>query len=88
MILPCELMVVPLVSFLSYTTFLVALLLYHVISQVWEFVCGVRAKDTFESTTPDDLSFVVGELMDIVKNPTDQPKWVARNVSKCCVDEI
>jgi len=44
----------------------------------WEFVCGVRAKDSHESNDTNDLSFVIGELMDIVKNPTDQPKWIAR----------
>ena len=45
-------------------------------------MCGVRAKDNCEAVSPNDLSFVIGELMDIVKNPTDQPKWVARKVCK------
>eukprot|EP00116_Pleurobrachia_bachei_P008083 sb/3468345/ len=46
----------------------------------WDFVCGVRAKDTCEAASPNDLSFVIGELMDIVRNPTDEPKWIARKV--------
>ena len=43
-------------------------------------MCGVRAKDTCEAASPNDLSFVIGELMDIVRNPTDEPKWIARKV--------
>ena len=50
--------------------------------QEYEFVCGVRAKDNCEAVSPNDLSFVIGELMDIVKNPTDQPKWIARKVGE------
>ena len=50
-------------------------------------MCGVRAKDNCEAVSPNDLSFVIGELMDIIKNPTDQPKWVARKVCKNPTDQ-
>jgi len=43
-----------------------------------EFVCGVRALYTNYSELSGDLSFVNGELMDIVENPTDGQKWSAR----------
>ena len=52
----------------------------NTIGQAGEFVCGVRALYSYYSEPGGDLSFVNGELMDIVENPTDGQKWSARKV--------
>ena len=39
------------------------------------FIHGVKAKYNFDSGNPDELSFVPGELMDVIDKPQLDPDW-------------
>ena len=39
------------------------------------FIHGVKAKYNFDSGNPDELSFVPGEVMDIIDKPQLDPEW-------------
>ena len=45
-----------------------------VLSQKY-FIHGVKAKYNFDSGNPDELSFVPGEVMDIIDKPQLDPEW-------------